>query len=119
MPSHSSEEHTSELQSLTNLVCRLIRSEEHTSELQSLTNLVCRLLLEKKKKYRNYSQTVPSYGPEGVNGGYQFIWLVRFSQPIFDPKDKLRHDIENAGYKKIEEKDFNGVVIWKYEKSNS
>src|SRR5437016_7539297 len=29
------------------------RSEEHTSELQSLTNLVCRLLLEKKKKYRN------------------------------------------------------------------
>src|SRR5262249_60106778 len=35
------------------------RSEEHTSELQSLTNLVCRLLLEKKKikqqksKYKN------------------------------------------------------------------
>src|SRR5437016_10290280 len=27
-----------------------LRSEEHTSELQSLTNLVCRLLLEKKKK---------------------------------------------------------------------
>src|SRR2546426_8110929 len=28
------------------------RSEEHTSELQSPCNLVCRLLLEKKKKYR-------------------------------------------------------------------
>src|SRR5258706_10727829 len=28
------------------------RSEEHTSELQSLTNLVCRLLLEKKTTYR-------------------------------------------------------------------
>src|SRR5258706_4726295 len=28
---------------------RRSRSEEHTSELQSLTNLVCRLLLEKKK----------------------------------------------------------------------
>src|ERR1019366_76570 len=27
---------------------RIMRSEEHTSELQSLTNLVCRLLLEKK-----------------------------------------------------------------------
>src|SRR5437016_11342174 len=27
------------------------RSEEHTSELQSLTNLVCRLLLEKKNKH--------------------------------------------------------------------
>src|SRR3546814_1873977 len=29
---------------------RRLRSEEHTSELQSLTHLVCRLLLEKKKK---------------------------------------------------------------------
>src|SRR5438046_4939992 len=29
------------------------RSEEHTSELQSLTNLVCRLLLEKKKNKQN------------------------------------------------------------------
>src|SRR5262245_64703908 len=28
----------------------LLRSEEHTSELQSLRHLVCRLLLEKKKK---------------------------------------------------------------------
>src|SRR5438046_4799182 len=32
------------------------RSEEHTSELQSLTNLVCRLLLEKKKR-KNYKTT--------------------------------------------------------------
>src|SRR5438034_7543081 len=29
---------------------RLVRSEEHTSELQSHSDLVCRLLLEKKKK---------------------------------------------------------------------
>ena len=29
------------------------RSEEHTSELQSLTNLVCRLLLEKKNNLLN------------------------------------------------------------------
>src|SRR2546427_8105771 len=29
------------------------RSEEHTSELQSQSNLVCRLLLEKKKKTKN------------------------------------------------------------------
>src|SRR5258705_1091768 len=28
-----------------------VRSEEHTSELQSLRHLVCRLLLEKKKEY--------------------------------------------------------------------
>src|SRR3954463_1295955 len=34
------------------------RSEEHTSELQSHDNLVCRLLLEKKKYQPLYSQTV-------------------------------------------------------------
>src|SRR5258706_1438617 len=33
-----------------------LRSEEHTSELQSLTNLVCRLLLEKKKQ--KYEQRI-------------------------------------------------------------
>src|SRR5205085_8013154 len=32
------------------------RSEEHTSELQSQSNLVCRLLLEKKKKNKNISE---------------------------------------------------------------
>src|SRR5258705_1287980 len=34
-----------------NLEARTDRSEEHTSELQSLRHLVCRLLLEKKKKF--------------------------------------------------------------------
>src|SRR5687767_15390053 len=34
-------------------VCIRARSEEHTSELQSLAYLVCRLLLEKKKKHTN------------------------------------------------------------------
>src|SRR2546427_11803409 len=34
-------------------ICRCVgRSEEHTSELQSQSNLVCRLLLEKKKKQK-------------------------------------------------------------------
>src|SRR2546430_8518297 len=37
-------------------VCALpLRSEEHTSELQSQSNLVCRLLLEKKKKTNTYT----------------------------------------------------------------
>src|SRR2546425_9141444 len=34
---------------------RLVRSEEHTSELQSLAYLVCRLLLEKKNRISNNS----------------------------------------------------------------
>src|SRR5207302_11371202 len=34
------------------------RSEEHTSELQSRENLVCRLLLEKKKKKKKYNKNL-------------------------------------------------------------
>src|SRR5437588_3415113 len=35
-----------------------VRSEEHTSELQSHSDLVCRLLLEKKKKTKRNSMTI-------------------------------------------------------------
>src|SRR2546430_4807930 len=38
------------------------RSEEHTSELQSQSNLVCRLLLEKKKTTRPPKRIVPVAG---------------------------------------------------------
>src|SRR5437016_11303841 len=38
-------------------LARRKRSEEHTSELQSLTNLVCRLLLEKKNKKKTKKST--------------------------------------------------------------
>src|SRR5690606_40206014 len=37
------------------------RSEEHTSELQSRENLVCRLLLEKKKIHRNHEHIIIEY----------------------------------------------------------
>src|SRR5690606_40331211 len=43
-----------------------IRSEEHTSELQSRENLVCRLLLEKKKP--RVTHTARDDGPRGANG---------------------------------------------------
>src|SRR2546425_8517965 len=43
---------TSEEPGLSRLLSEALRSEEHTSELQSLAYLVCRLLLEKKKQAR-------------------------------------------------------------------
>src|SRR2546430_8193578 len=52
--------------SATNRACR---SEEHTSELQSQSNLVCRLLLEKKKKTNtrrsSHYYAGPSRGADG------------------------------------------------------
>src|SRR5256885_10762017 len=48
-----------------------IRSEEHTSELQSPCNLVCRLLLEKKKKSR------PSLlADQDASGGAEYVRLI-------------------------------------------
>src|ERR1035438_1690676 len=65
-----SEEHTSELQSLRHLLCRLlpgkqkcalpIRSQEHTSELQYLTHLVCPLLLPPNTLFFFLPPTSPS-----------------------------------------------------------
>src|SRR6266571_526563 len=45
----------------------LERSEEHTSELQSHVNLVCRLLLEKKKIRYQSSNLDPQIDPKVVN----------------------------------------------------
>src|SRR5438093_5097588 len=43
------------------------RSEEHTSELQSLTNLVCRLLLEKKKKTNTQKHNIKNKRTHVIN----------------------------------------------------
>ena len=44
------------------------------------------------------------------------IWLSRYVWQIFDPEDKVRYKIEGLGYEKTAEYDFNGVVVWKYNK---
>src|SRR5437016_7669259 len=44
----------------------ILRSEEHTSELQSLTNLVCRLLLEKKNKTEHRRQGIYNNKPASL-----------------------------------------------------
>src|SRR5258706_12203195 len=49
-------------------IARLWRLEEHTSELQSLTNLVCRLLLEKKKKKKIQRRTLRRKTKDITNG---------------------------------------------------
>src|SRR5438034_7548178 len=60
------------LLSLSALMYRLLaadapRSEEHTSELQSHSDLVCRLLLEKKKKKKNqYNKSIKSYHSSNI-----------------------------------------------------
>src|SRR5437868_8116748 len=60
----------------------LVRSEEHTSELQSRFDLVCRLLLEKKNT-RNVDH---NFGHQVGNRGHlnilQSPWRVRYNMPV-------------------------------------
>ncbi len=68
-----------------------------------------------REAYSYYAESVSSYGPEELEKpGFDTIWLMRYVQPIFDPKDTLRRKVEGTGYRKIEERDFNGVVVWEY-----
>src|SRR2546430_2809210 len=49
---------------LANVAARYRRSEEHTSELQSQSNLVCRLLLEKKKTVKSIHGAAQAARPD-------------------------------------------------------
>lgn len=44
------------------------------------------------------------------------VFLLRYVQEIFDPKDVARKMLEDYGFHKVEEKYFNGVLIWKYKR---
>src|SRR2546430_10163380 len=63
------------------------RSEEHTSELQSQSNLVCRLLLEKKNKLEQRGIALKTLDEDtfGLNasllGRYGFDLLILFTKP--------------------------------------
>src|SRR2546427_2187120 len=49
------------------------RSEEHTSELQSQSNLVCRLLLEKKKQKEGNKQVQDTHKRRGLLSGISIV----------------------------------------------
>src|SRR5260370_22419220 len=51
------------------------RSEEHTSELQSHLNLVCRLLLEKKKYHESYHYKPKPMTPVGIEPAHDLTLL--------------------------------------------
>jgi len=68
--------------------------------------------------FHYYAPNIKIYGPEGINNNLGEIWLIRYAVAISDPNDITRLRIEDLGYHKTNEYDFNGVVIWKYNMSN-
>lgn len=50
--------------------------------------------------------------------GYKVVFLIRYVQEIFDQTDSLRNKLDDLGYRKTAEKNFNSVIVWKYENRN-
>src|SRR2546430_10640968 len=76
------------------------RSEEHTSELQSQSNLVCRLLLEKKKKSGmvNITSSVNSLERRGINT------ILHELNPLFTLNVTLRDIKSKNVYSRVNSK---------------
>src|SRR5256885_2864580 len=68
------------------------RSEEHTSELQSPCNLVCRLLLEKKNVIRRCAELVANHGWHGLERAHApEMAYLHYALPEHDPLASNRH----------------------------
>src|SRR5438105_9447199 len=59
-----------------------LRSEEHTSELQSRVDLVCRLLLEKKKKEKPRELVEARLGARDLGGVMRCVWLHKLHPQV-------------------------------------
>src|SRR2546430_3373974 len=82
------------------------RSEEHTSELQSQSNLVCRLLLEKKKRKRpRVGDADPGSVVSGGEPARQLLGLRHAFRlrPVVDPPLGTRHAFARAELRRVHE----------------
>ncbi len=54
--------------------------------------------------------------PENLDKDKKELYLMRYVTDIFDPNGLVKGKIEQLGYKKVDEVNFNSVVVWRYEK---
>src|SRR5256885_4024797 len=72
------------------------RSEEHTSELQSPCNLVCRLLLEKKKEYEIMRQILTQ--AQTARPYFTNDQITKLTRHLSAERDFARHHTTNQWY---------------------
>lgn len=62
-----------------------------------------------------YDSKIKVYDKNSIPvNNFQSIYLIRYVQEIFDPADSLKNYLETNNYKQVEQKNFNGVIVWKY-----
>lgn len=71
-----------------------------------------------KEAYSYYAALGDVYDIDSINQNTPEVWLVRYVYDIVDPADTMRYKLENKGFEKASEHDFNGVLVWKYKYAN-
>lgn len=69
--------------------------------------------------YLYYQKKVPITDTfESIDQLPDTFYLIRYLQEIFDPEDHLRERLEDLDYTLVEQKSFNGVVVWHYQRTD-
>ena len=67
-----------------------------------------------QEAYRYYSDDDKIVKVNELGEDIDTVWLMRYVKDIFDSEDKVRTNVEELGFDKISEHNFNGVVVWRY-----
>lgn len=116
---------------VSNIACSylyLSREEFQREDWRGLTETVSRESKDKSavvvfvknsqmEAYRYYGSPVTPIPGDQFEGNVDTVWLMRYVQDVFDPADNVRMKVESEGYRKETELSFNGIVVWKYNKS--
>ena len=88
----------------------------NNSQMEAYEYYLSGIVYYKERCFNCQETIVPPLSPEEFDGRYDTVWLMRYVQPVFDAEDDTRNMIEELGYKKEREYDFNGIVVWKYDR---
>jgi hypothetical protein len=90
----------------------LVKWEQENSPLPAVTVFPS---LAQSAPYNYYQPAFPAVDQVDPNNLTPTVFLLRYVQEIFDPKDEKRAYLEAIGYKFIRQENFNGVVVWEYQ----
>lgn len=72
--------------------------------------------LSQSAPYQYYQSDVPAIDQVDFDTFPETVFLLRYVQDIFDPTDSQKTTLEETGYIFVEARDFNGVVVWVYQR---
>ena len=65
--------------------------------------------------YNYYAKNDNFSGPDNIRANSEEIWLIRYVYDIVDSEDTTKAKVEELGFEKVNEYNFNGVLVWRYQ----